>query len=149
VLNGGGIVGRRRVIEKAQDALTSSIRRIEKNFAIASIPVQRFQETEVAPIFYVTVAIARSLVEIDNDFIKVVCRIDFTVNPADYLFVGAGDGEFKRASERFPSFDSHTADHGYFPSMPGRKFLARPERHDRAVAARFVAVKLFARRDRY
>jgi hypothetical protein len=33
--------------------------------------------------------------------------------------------------------------------MPGRKFLARPEAHDRAVAAGYVAVKLFARRDRY
>ena len=41
--------------------------------------------------------IARCFVEIDDDSIQAVFRIDFAVEFADEFFIGAGDGKFMAA----------------------------------------------------
>ena len=99
------------IVEKTQDALAAAVGRVEKYFAIAARHVERLQNAKIAGVFDPAALVARRFIQVDDDSIQSVSRIDFAVDFADEFFIGAGDGEFMTLGEGFSFSDDEAGKH--------------------------------------
>ena len=109
IFEGTGIVGRRGVVEERDNPLAATIGSVVENLPVAAGHVHRFQNTEVAPVFDSPAPVSRCFVQVDDDFIQPILRIDFAVNLADEFFVGASNREFVTVGERRSTFNRRYA----------------------------------------
>jgi hypothetical protein len=106
------VVALRPVIQERKDALAAAIRRIVKNVPVATLHVDRLQDEKITGILDAAAAVARRFVEIDDDLVQAIFRIDLAIDFADEFFVGAGDGKFVAAGEWFSFLNDEAGDHG-------------------------------------
>ena len=112
VFEGTGIVGRRGVVEERDNPLAATIGSVVENLPVAAGHVHRFQNTEVAPVFDSPAPVSRRFIQVDDDFIQPILRIDFAVNLADEFLVGTSNGEFVTVGEGFSSLNDESCQHG-------------------------------------
>jgi hypothetical protein len=59
--------------------------------------------------------VAWRFVQIDDNFVQPIRRIDAAVNSSEEFFIGTGDGKFVAAGERFSGLDDEACEHVLFP----------------------------------
>ena len=100
-----------RVVEERDNPLAATIGSVVENLPVAAGHVHRFQNTEVAPVFDSPAPVSRCFVQVDDDFIQPILRIDFAVNLADEFLVGTSNGEFVPFGEGLSSLNGDARDH--------------------------------------
>src|SRR5262249_33220546 len=111
ILDGAGIVALGRVVQECNDALAAAIGGIVENFSIAPGHVERFQNTEIAPVLDFAASVSRRFVQVDDDLVQPIFWIDLAVNLADKFFVGTSNGEFMSPGKDLSSFNNESRDH--------------------------------------
>ena len=98
-----GVPAIRRAIEPRHDRLVAAIGYIVDEAPIATVEIERLQDSEVAAILDIALRIARGPVEVDDAGIQRMCRIEFAEQLAVQALIRPDGAEF------------HAAEHGALP----------------------------------
>src|SRR5262245_46262957 len=101
-----------RGVERTQQTKSSAVHDVEEDDAVAARGVLGFENEEVCGKFDFPLAVSRSEVDIRNDLIAWICRVDGEVGLPVKLLIGADRAERLAVQDVDPPCDLHADELG-------------------------------------